>query len=98
MKTLFKAESLISLLIAMALFAMLAMSFMAWQQSQLEHGIKNYQQQQALQVAENQLALQMAKLGCESQAVINNVKFTIQCQTSQIKVTYPLGQVEIKAE
>lgn len=98
MRTLVKAESLISLLITIALFTMLAMSFLAWQQSQFEHGIANYQQQQALQVAENQLALQMAKLECESQAVINNIKFTIQCQTTQIKVAYPLGQVEIKDE
>lgn len=94
----YKAESLVSLLVAMMLFALLAMSFLAWQQSQLEQGIANYQQQQALQLAENQLALRMAKLGCESQAVINGVKFTIQCQTEQIKVSYPLGQVEIKSE
>ena len=92
-----KAESLVSLLVALMLFAILALNFTAWQKEQLERGARNYQQQQALQIAENQLALRMAGLGCEPQAVENGVKFAIQCSGEQIRVSYPMGQVEIKA-
>ena len=93
-----KSESLVSLLVALALFAILALNYTAWQNEQLKHGTKSYQQQQALQIAENQIALKMAGLGCESQAVENNVKFAIQCSGEQIKVSYPMGKVEIKAK
>ena len=45
-----KAESLVSLLVALMLFAILALNFTAWQKDQLERGTRNYQQQQALQI------------------------------------------------
>ena len=90
-----RAESLVSLLVALTLFAILALNFTAWQKIQLERGARNYQQQQALQIAENQIALRMAGLSCEPQAVENDVKFTIQCSGELIKISYPMGQVEI---
>lgn len=93
-----KAESLVSLLVALMLFAILALNFTAWQKTQLERGTRNYQQQQALQIAENQIALRMAGLSCESQAVENDVRFTIQCSGELIKVSYPMGKVEIKTK
>ena len=93
-----KAESLVSLLVALMLFAILALNFTAWQKDQLEHGARNYQQQQAVQIVENQIALRMAGLSCESQAVENDVRFTIQCSGELIKVSYPMGKVEIKTK
>lgn len=93
-----KAESLVSLLVALMLFAILALNFTAWQKTQLERGTRNYQQQQALQIAENQIALRMAGLSCESQAVENDVRFTIQCNEELIKISYPMGKVEIKTK
>ena len=50
---------------------------------------------QALQIAENQLALQFAGKPCEQQAVQNALKFTISCQSEKVEVRYPLGKVEI---
>lgn len=93
-----KAESLVSLLVALMLFAILALNFTVWQKTQLERGARNYQQQQALQIAENQIALRMAGLSCESQAVENDVRFTIQCSGELIKISYPMGKVEIKTK
>lgn len=93
-----RAESLVSLLVALTLFAILALNFTAWQKIQLERGARNYQQQQALQIAENQIALRMAGLSCEPQAVENDVKFTIQCSGELIKISYPMGQVEINTK
>lgn len=93
-----KAESLVSLLVALMLFAIFALNFTAWQKTQLEHGARNYQQQQALQIAENQIALRMAGLSCEAQAVENDVRFTIQCNEELIKISYPMGKVEIKTK
>ncbi|EIG24465.1 DUF5374 domain-containing protein [Haemophilus paraphrohaemolyticus] len=93
-----RAESLVSLLVALTLFAIFALNFTAWQKTQLERGARNYQQQQALQIAENQIALRMAGLSCEPQAVENDVKFIIQCSGELIKVSYPMGHVEIKVK
>ena len=93
-----KAESLVSLLVALMLFAILALNFTAWQKTQLERGARNYQQQQALQIAENQIALRMAGRSCEAQAVENDVRFTIQCNEELIKISYPMGKVEIKTK
>ena len=87
-----KAESLVSLLVALMLFAILALNFSAWQKTQLERGTRNYQ------IAENQIALRMAGLSCESQAVENDVRFTIQCNEELIKISYPMGKVEIKTK
>lgn len=93
-----RAESLVSLLVALTLFAIFTLNFTAWQKTQLERGARNYQQQQALQIAENQIELRMAGLSCESQAVENDVRFTIQCSGELIKVSYPMGKVEIKTK
>ena len=93
-----RAESLGSLLVALTLFAIFALNFTAWQKIQLERGARNYQQQRALQIAENQIVLRMAGLSCESQAVENDVRFTIQCSGELIKVSYPMGRVEIKTK
>ena len=93
-----RAESLGSLLVALTLFAIFALNFTAWQKTQLERGARNYQQQQALQIAENQIALRMAGLSCDPQAVENDVKFTIQCSGGLIKISYPMGQVEINTK
>ncbi len=93
-----RAESLGSLLVALTLFAIFALNFTAWQKIQLERGARNYQQQRALQIAENQIVLRMAGLSCEPQAIENDVKFTIQCSGELIKISYPMGQVEINTK
>ena len=37
-----RAESLVSLLVALTLFAIFALNFTAWQKTQLERGARNY--------------------------------------------------------
>lgn len=91
-----KGESLVGLLVAITLFSLLLLIYQQWQQQQNQNMARIFQQQQALQIAENQLALQLANQPCESQAVQNQQTFTIQCNGGSIQVAFPLGKVEIK--
>lgn len=90
-----KAESFSALLVAMVLFSVVLLVYQQWQSQQNVRNVMLYQQQQALQIAENQLALQHAGKNCEAQAVQNGLTFTISCQAHRIQVRFPLGQVEI---
>lgn len=93
----FKAESFIAILTALTIFSMLFLSYSQWQKKQTEQLWLNYQKQQAFQIAENQLSLLFATQNCESQAVQNNITFTIQCQSGQIIVKFPLGSITVKS-
>lgn len=89
-----KAESLVSVLLAMSIFSVLLLAYSKWQSYQNRSTHFIYQQQQALQIAENQIALRMAGLNCESHIQQNGITFAIQCGQGII-VKFPLGKIEI---
>lgn len=89
-----KAESLVSILLAIAIFSILLLAYGKWQSQQNRSLNFIYQQQQALQIAENQIVLQMAEMNCEAQIEQNSIIFTIQCGQG-IMVNFPLGRVKI---
>lgn len=93
-----KAESLISVLIALSLWLILYFTYIHWQSEQHRTAAEIYQRQQALQIAENQIALKMARLPCEKQVQQNNLTFQITCREQKMVVTFPLGNVEIGQE
>lgn len=95
MNKLFKAESFISLLVALTLFLILLLSFSQWQNQYNQRSAKLFQKQQALRIAENQLALKMAGEQCEAQLQQNRILFTIQCNQTEINVRFPLGEYRL---
>lgn len=90
-----KAETLISLLVAISLFTILFLTYSNWQSSQQQQANYVYQQQQALQIAENQLNLKAANEPCERMVKQNHLTFKITCTEYKIIVVFPLGEVEI---
>ncbi|QLB20882.1 hypothetical protein A6B43_04745 [Vespertiliibacter pulmonis] len=92
---LIKAETGISVLMTISLFAIMLFSYNKWQSKQTRLANFLYQQQQALQIAENQIALKMANRECERLVKQNNLLFTVQCNHSFIKVIFPLGEIKV---
>ncbi|WP_373819650.1 DUF5374 domain-containing protein [Glaesserella sp.] len=96
---LFKAENTISVVIAIMLFSMLYLTYSHWQTQQNDQTNFVFQQRQALQIAENQIALKMNdKQACESSIEQNGIYFEIQCSSQQIRVSFPKGEVIIKRD
>ncbi|WGE66888.1 DUF5374 domain-containing protein [Actinobacillus equuli subsp. haemolyticus] len=95
MNKLLKSESFISILIGMLLFSIIFIVVSRWGSHQTEKTNYIYQQQQALQIIENQLALKYAEQSCEQYIQQNHLKFKIECQANKISVSFPLGKVEI---
>lgn len=96
MRTHLKAENSLSMMLAIALFAILCLSYMAWQSQQARQYAQIYQQQQALQIVENQIALKMAGRGCESRVRQNGITFEIKCSANRIQVLFPTGEVTVE--
>lgn len=95
MNKLIKSESFISILIGIVIFSLIFISALRWGSHQTEKINYIYQQQQALQIIENQLALKYSKQTCEQYVQQNHFKFKIECQANKISVSFPLGKVEI---
>lgn len=91
----YKAESTISLLVAIALFAVVVLSFSYWQSEQNKRVNTHFQQQQAAAILENQIALQLAGLECEKQIEQNNIRYEIQCSGNKLRIRFPLGKIEL---
>lgn len=92
-----KAESAVSLLLGILLFSLLCLVYLDWQSVQHQQSAKIYQKQQALQIIENQIALKLAEKNCESNIVLNQIKFDIRCSGKQIHVLFPAGEVQIES-
>lgn len=92
---LIKAETGVSVLMAISLFMIILFSYSKWQSKQTKQANFLYQQQQALQIAENQIALKMANRECERSVKQNNLLFTVQCHHTFIKVIFPLGEIKV---
>ncbi|MCL7721854.1 DUF5374 domain-containing protein [Actinobacillus pleuropneumoniae] len=92
---LYMAETLLGVLIGITLFTLIWFTFSHWQQRQTAHINANYQRQQALQIIENQIALQLAGKPCETQTIQNGITFRVECTKGKIQVNFPLGQAVI---
>lgn len=66
-----------------------------WQAMQIQQENTLYQRQQALQIAENQIALRMAGKACQRLVKQNNLQFSVQCGQTNISVAFPLGEIKI---
>ncbi|QIM62221.1 hypothetical protein A1D29_02280 [Pasteurellaceae bacterium Orientalotternb1] len=95
MKQYFKAESYMALLVAISLFAISFWVYSHWQTQQNHRTHFLYQQQQALQIAENQLALMLAGQSCKRSVSQNNLQFFIECNDRQLKIRFPLGEINV---
>lgn len=96
MNNIVRAESAITVLVAMLLFALMWLVYVQWQAVQNQQAILLFQRQQALQIAENQIARQMAGLGCERRVQQNGVSFQIEkCSVQQILIRFPTGEVKL---
>ncbi|AWW33936.1 hypothetical protein CT138_03335 [Mannheimia varigena] len=91
----YKAESTISLLVAIALFTIVVLSFSHWQSEQNRRVNAHFQQQQAAVILENQIALQLSGLDCERQIEQNNIRYDIQCSGNKLSIRFPLGKIEL---
>ncbi|EPZ28325.1 DUF5374 domain-containing protein [Mannheimia haemolytica] len=87
----YKAETALSLLVAITLFAIVVLSFSQWQSAQNHRLNQHFQQQQAVMILENQLALKLAGLDCESSITQNQ----IQCSGNRLTIRFPLGKIEL---
>lgn len=91
----YKAETSLSLLVAISLFALVVMVFSRWQSLQNKQLNQHFQHQQAVQILENQIALKLAELECENSLTQNNVGYQIQCSANQLRIAFPLGKIEL---
>ena len=98
MNRLFYAETFLSLLVIIAIFALICLGYLQWQSQQNQQVNFIFQQQQALQIAENQLARKMAAVNCESAVEQNQLRFVIECRQDKIEVKFPLGSVVVTTD
>ena len=93
-----KAETFISVLVAISLFSTIYMVYINWQKSYNKQRVFLFQQKQALLVADNQINLRMAKIPCEKQAVYNDTNFAIECSERTVRVRFATGEVNIELD
>ena len=98
MNRLFYAETFLSLLVIITIFALICLGYLQWQSQQNRQVNFIFQQQQALQIAENQLARKMAVENCESTVEQNQLRFVIECPPNKIEVKFPLGSVVVTTD
>ena len=80
-----------SLLLALSIFSGLFLIFNRWTTEQRKSEIRNIQEFQAIQIAENQAQRQFLGLSCENSVQQNGIQFAIQCNYHQVNILYPLG-------
>lgn len=91
-----KAESSLSLLVALLLFSIIYVSWSSWQSQQNAQSQAIFQRQQALQIAENQIARLLAGMPCQNRVEQNGIRFEIRrCSSREIAIFYPQGNVII---
>ena len=59
---------------------------------------QNFQEFQAIQIAENQVQRQFLGLSCENSVQQNGIQFAIQCSHHQVDIRYPQGEFLLKTE
>ncbi len=95
MQKMIKAESFISLSMAILLISILLLSYGKWQSQHNKNQQTLYQRLQAIQITENQIALKTAGLPCESIIHQNLVTFKINCSSTNIVIKYPAGKFQL---
>lgn len=94
-----KAESSVSLLVALLLFSLIYLAWSVWQSQQNAQSQRIFQQQQALQIAENQIARLLAGMDCQTSVEQNAIRFEIsRCSNREIEVRFPAGKVLINSK
>lgn len=93
--TKYQAETTLSLLVAMTLFTLILFVFSHWQSEQNYRLNKHYQQQQAAKLLENQIALELADLDCESHIIQNGISYQIECLAHKKSIRFPLGKIDL---
>lgn len=94
-----KAESSLSLLVALLLFSLIYLGWSSWQSMQNMQSQQIFQKQQALQIAENQIARRLANVACQSSIEQNSIRFEIsRCSDSEIEVRFPAGKILINSK
>lgn len=94
-----KAESSLSFLVALLLFSLIYVAWSAWQAQQNAQSQHIFQQQQALQIAENQIARLLAEMPCQTKVEQNGIYFAIaRCSTQEIEVRFPMGTIIIHSK
>lgn len=95
-KKLFVAgASMIGVISALSFLAIVLLAGQRWLNQQQSQTAKLWQYAQALQIAENQAALQLLEQPCQRQVIQNQVTFIVHCEAQQIIVKYPLGELKI---
>ncbi|OOR98324.1 hypothetical protein B0187_08615 [Haemophilus paracuniculus] len=90
-----KAENTLSIMIAVMISSILLLVYSQWQGRQNQAQMQAFQRLEAMQIAENQLALKMTKLPCEAEINQNELRFRVRCESNRIQVEYPLGVFEL---
>lgn len=90
-----KAENTLSIMMAVMISSILLLTYSQWQGRQNYAQMQIFQQLEAMQIAENQIVLKMAKLPCETEISQNKLRFNVSCEQNRIRVEYPLGLFEV---
>lgn len=91
-----KAETALSLLVAIALFSIVYLSYSQWQSQQNQRLETLYQTQIAWLVLENQLAFRLAGMPCKGSDLENNLQIRLECNERQMKAYFPLGEITLE--
>lgn len=91
----YRAETVLSVLVAIMLFSVMVLTFNHWQSEQNRQLNYHLQRQQAVQILVNQIALKLADVECEKAVVQNQVRYEIQCLEA---IRFPLGEIKLNSD
>lgn len=95
-KVIYRAESIVSLMIAVLILSILFLAFSKWNALQNNQNAKLFHYQQAMQIIDNQINLKMAGLDCEKSIEQNGITFTVFCQNDNISIKTPIGEFSLQ--
>lgn len=95
-KIIYRAESIISIMIAIFILSVLFLVYSNWSTLQNNQNAKLFYYQQAMQIIDNQINLKMANLDCERNTEQNGITFNISCQSDKISVKTPIGELSLQ--
>lgn len=91
----YRAETVLSVLVAIMLFSVMVLTFNHWQSEQNRQLNYHLQRQQAVQILVNQIALKLVDVECEKAVVQNQVRYEIQCLEA---IRFPLGEIKLNSD
>ncbi|TNH09115.1 DUF5374 domain-containing protein [Testudinibacter sp. TR-2022] len=93
-----KGASPFAVLLTLALFSSVVLGISAWTAAQQREGVLIYQRYQAVLLAQNQFARQRLGLDCQNSIEQNQLLFRVSCQSKQVKVRFPAGELTLNIE